>query len=103
MFPDIATAIQKQDGIHRTFVIGGAGLYTDSLALNGSMALVDRILLTRIVSPAFDDCDTFMPNFSESGWTKRKHSELSEWVGFEVAEGVQQENGVEYEFQMWTR
>jgi dihydrofolate reductase len=73
---------------------------------------VDRILLTRVLSPAFDHCDVYMPDFlSETaivgdavvGWERATHSDLQSWVGFEVPQGVQQENGTEYEFQMWVR
>ncbi|KAF9453840.1 hypothetical protein P691DRAFT_694018 [Macrolepiota fuliginosa MF-IS2] len=94
--------------IHRGFVIGGASLYTETLGLSSSMeAEVDRVLLTRILSPEFTECDTFMPNFLEAGdgkqWAQASHESLNEWVGFDVPEGIQEENGVHYEFQMWTR
>lgn len=92
-------------------MIGGATLYTESLAQSSELsAFVDRVLLTRIISPAFE-CDVFMPDITGesaeesnvSGWKKASHAELVEWVGFEVPGGVQEENGVQYEFQMWTR
>ena len=95
--------------VHRSFVIGGASLYRDTLALvPSSGSFVDRILLTRILSPAFEDCDVFMPDFLEdvSGsrlWRRASHEELREWVGFDVVVGAQEENGVQYEFKMWVR
>lgn len=105
--------------IHHSFIIGGATLYNESLALPPdptTAAFVDRVLLTRILEPAFGDCDVFMPDFltsqDESGaraaeegaqWDRAPHEELSEWVGFEVPKGVQEEKGVKYEFQMWVR
>lgn len=94
--------------IHRSFVIGGASLYRDTLALSPSSgSFVDRILLTRILSPGFEDCDVFMPDFlmnpGSHQWRQVSHLELQMWVGFEVAGGVQEENGVQYEFQMWVR
>jgi len=95
--------------IHRAFIIGGASLYAEGLALPpSSVGFVDRILLTRILSPAFEECDVFMPDFlggtqGTNGWTMATHDALQEWVGFDVTEGVQEENGVEYEFQMWVR
>jgi len=92
--------------IHRAFIIGGASLYAEALALPPSSGgFVDRILLTRILSPAFEECDVFMPDFlgDTNGWTMATHDALQEWVGFDVPEGVQEENGVEYEFQMWVR
>ncbi|KAI0348092.1 hypothetical protein BDW22DRAFT_54143 [Trametopsis cervina] len=107
---------QRTDSVHRTFIIGGASLYTESLRLTPSdPAFVDRILLTRIVSPAFDECDTFVPKLASASpdvvanetegvsWKRASHAELQTWVGFEVPEGVQEEKGVQYEFQMWTR
>ncbi|KAF8227422.1 hypothetical protein L208DRAFT_1405356 [Tricholoma matsutake] len=97
---------------HRVFVIGGASLYSESLALSepSSSAIVDRILLTRILSPDFP-CDVFMPDFlgeakeggGEQRWNRASHEELEGWLGFEVPEGQQEENGVKYEFQMWLR
>lgn len=105
--------------IHHAFIIGGATLYNESLALPPSpstTSFVDRVLLTRILEPAFEDCDVFMPDFLSSKdepearaakefgqWDRAPHEQLSEWVGFEVPEGVQEEKGVKYEFQMWVR
>ena len=96
--------------IHRSFVIGGASLYRDTLSLPpSSNAFVDRILLTRILSPDFEACDVFMPDFlagsegDSQPWRQASHEELQEWVGSDVAAGTQEENGVQYEFQMWVR
>jgi len=101
--------------VHRGFIIGGASLYRQTLKLasNPSAAsdttstppIVNRVLLTRITEPNLE-CDTFIPdlNNGENGvWEQRSHAELEEWVGLEVAQGVQEEKGVKYEFQMWTR
>lgn len=93
--------------IHRRFMIGGASVYQEALALEKTSLtspVVDRILLTQILSPAFEDCDVFFPDFKDvPGWTRASHADLETWAGFEVAKGVQEENGVEYEFQMWVR
>ncbi|CAA7265820.1 unnamed protein product [Cyclocybe aegerita] len=96
--------------LHRGFVIGGATLYTESLSrpISSTGASVDRILLTRILSPDFSDCDAFMPDFLKPNegkveWMRSTHTALQEWVGFGVPEGEQEENGVKYEFQMWVR
>lgn len=96
--------------IHRSFVIGGASLYGDTLALPPTAnSFVDRVLLTRILSPAFEGCDVFMPDFvgkavgDSRPWRQVSHTELQEWVGFDVAAGTQEENGVQYEYQMWVR
>ena len=109
---DLASALSQAENkaIHRNFVIGGALLYSHVLQLprpspSSSSPWLDRILLTRIHSPAFENCDVFMPDFLSdgTGWERTSHADLQAWVGFEVAEGVQEENGVKYEIQMWIR
>ena len=105
--------LTKASPIHRGFVIGGASLYSATLALppSAQAAFVNRILLTRIISPLFEQCDVYIPNLLENAiidgeevnWQRASHPDLQAWAGFEVPEGVQQENGVEYEFQMWVR
>ena len=93
--------------IYRNFVIGGASIYRDALALKPTEKnYVDRILLTRIIAPEFEECDVFIQNFIEEhgdSWKRAEYWELREWAGFEVPEGEQEENGVRYEFQMWVR
>lgn len=68
---------------------------------------VDRVLLTRVLSPDFD-CDVFLNDFlqekeGKTEWRRASHKDLQDWVGFGVPEGEQEENGVKYEFQMWVR
>lgn len=103
---DLTSAFNRaqEDSVHRVFIIGGAKLYTDTIALPPtSPVFVDRVLLTRIIEPDFE-CDVFMPDFLTQHWQRASHEELETWVGLsDVAEGVQEENGVKYEFQMWTR
>lgn len=99
--------------IHRSFIIGGASLYRAALdpQLGDSIGLTaDRILMTRILAPSFDDCDTFFPEFRDlkkadggSVWSQASHEEFQKWVGVDVPKGTQTEKGVEYEFQMWVR
>ena len=36
-------------------------------------------------------------------WRRCTNAELRAWAGFEVPEGIQEEKGVSYEFQMWER
>jgi len=106
-----ALGLLSEVPIHRAFIIGGVSLYTDTLALpSSSNAFVDRVLLTRISSPAFQDCDVHLPDFlsdtnSEGNamWVRAQHEELKEWTGLDVSQGVQTEDGVDYEFQMWIR
>ena len=40
---------------------------------------------------------------NEAIWRRCTSAELRAWAGFEVPEGIQEENGVSYEFQMWER
>lgn len=109
---DLSSALTRvsdpSNAIHRSFVIGGASLYSEVLSLPPS--LVDRILLTRILSPSFEQCDVFMPDFltgqtsnEGSGWQRASHVELQAWVAHQVPEGIQEENSIQYEFQMWVR
>lgn len=59
--------------------------------------------MTRIHNPEFD-CDVFFPDvLGGAEWTKASHEEHSTWAGLEVPTGIQIENGVEFEFQMWIR
>ncbi|KAF8622481.1 hypothetical protein AX15_006997 [Amanita polypyramis BW_CC] len=105
-FTSVFARIQNTElQVHRTFIIGGASLYVDTLAFSlTSPAFVDRILITRILEPEFE-CDVFMPDFikDDQRWQRASHEQLKAWVGFDVPEGIQEENGVKYEFQMWTR
>jgi len=106
--------------LHRTFIIGGAQIYRESL----SYPETNRILITRIFEPDFD-CDVYFPEFrsgsdrdsgdngpagpspedpgSESGWKRLDHEALVDWVGFDVPRGIQEDKGIKYEFQMWVR
>ncbi|KAJ3750446.1 dihydrofolate reductase-like domain-containing protein [Lentinula detonsa] len=116
---DLASAMEKlrnqtEPAVNRTFLIGGAMLYSACLQLpkTSPIAFVDRVLLTRIIAPSFDRCNAFMPDFlgewigapDFNGWKQASPEEMNEWVGFEVPQGVQEEeNGVQYEFQLWVR
>ncbi|CAK7230142.1 hypothetical protein SCUCBS95973_007472 [Sporothrix curviconia] len=97
-------------GSGRVFVIGGAQIYAAALGL----ADARRVLLTRIMSDF--SCDTFFPlalgsptNAAAEAmadapkWVQRSRAEHAAWIGEEVPEDVQTDNGTEYEFQMWER
>lgn len=95
-------------GIGRVFVIGGAQIYAAALKLPEAR----RVLLTRIDTDF--ECDAFFSlRLSEEAgqarggeevrWARRSHEELDAWAGEEVPAGVQEENGTQYEFQMWER
>ncbi|EIW86745.1 hypothetical protein CONPUDRAFT_95552 [Coniophora puteana RWD-64-598 SS2] len=115
LYPNLLSALNfapKDRQIHRKFIIGGNSLYAETLGGKGhSMQDIraDRVLLTRILEPAFEDCDTFMPNFLSSdpcasvAWQRASHGDLETWVGGDVPKGVQEEKGVKYEFEMWLR
>ncbi len=93
----------------RVFVIGGAQIYGAALARPETR----RLLLTRVLSDF--ECDTHFPlalsesaseeskSKGEGEWKRSSKAEFDAWTGETVAEGVQTENGTEYEFQMWER
>ncbi|EIN13773.1 hypothetical protein PUNSTDRAFT_140236 [Punctularia strigosozonata HHB-11173 SS5] len=109
--PSLQAVINKlatPSSLHRVFVIGGASIYREALALPPtSPVYVDRVLLTRVISPEFEECDVFMPDFQGEAegkaWRRATHEDLRTWVNWEVPEGPQEENGMAYEFQMWIR
>ncbi|KAK8114059.1 hypothetical protein PG999_006128 [Apiospora kogelbergensis] len=92
----------------KAFVIGGAQIYSASLTLPEAK----RVLLTSVMDDF--ECDTFFPLRLLSGehkpedgdgkkWARRPKGELDAWTGETVPDGVQEENGTRYEFQMWER
>lgn len=99
---------EQQQKVGKVFVIGGGQIYGAALKLPKEVS--KRILLTRVLSPEFE-CDTFFPlELKEEGeasgseeWVRKSKEELDQFVGEEVPEGLQVENGTEYEFQMWER
>ncbi|WVR04763.1 hypothetical protein IAU60_001775 [Kwoniella sp. DSM 27419] len=87
----------------RTFLIGGAQLYT--AALTSSPPMVDRVLLTRVLSDV--ECDTFLEDFTAHTdtqgrrvWRLADLSEMRAWLGWEVEE-EREEKGIRYRFEMW--
>ncbi|KAI2470407.1 dihydrofolate reductase-like domain-containing protein [Annulohypoxylon bovei var. microspora] len=99
---DALAYLKFASGTGKAFVIGGAQIYDAALKLPAAR----RVLLTRIQSPEFE-CDTVFPleldGKTTSGWVRRSKEELDAWTGETVAEGVQEENGTQYEFQLWER
>ncbi len=94
-------AVEKTE-VTRAFVIGGAQVYKASLERKETK----RILLTRVLSEF--ECDTFFPlQLDESGksgcWERKSKEDLDRWVGEQVPEGVQEENGTRYVFEMWEK
>ena len=92
-----ATTVQR-----KAFVIGGGQIYKAALERKEAK----RILLTRILADF--ECDTFFPielgeDGTADGWVRKSKQELDDWVGEVVPEGVQEENGTKYVFEMWER
>lgn len=117
---------QGKRSIARIFVIGGAQLYDQAFKSN----LVDRLLITRIMSPTFDECDAFLPEFRSREqierdeaasrcdghvlptttdekapvWIRQSHEDLKEYLADkQLACGVLSEGHISYEFQAWVR
>ena len=114
--PNIVTGLEilaeavkqgKSLSVGRAFIIGGSSIYKDALRLQQTK----HILLTRIHKDY--DCDTFFPEDlrtdspSESGWEKKTHHELNDFVGEEVpSEPVLEHAGdqdVQFEYQLYQR
>jgi dihydrofolate reductase len=97
-----ATEATKRPEVNKTFIIGGAEIYKAALERKEAR----RILLTRVLSDF--DCDAFFPlHLDESrkieGWKRKSKEEHDRWVGEQVPEGVQEENGTRYVFEMWEK
>ncbi|WVW78280.1 hypothetical protein I302_100233 [Kwoniella bestiolae CBS 10118] len=102
--PSALSSLPTSPSPSRTFLIGGSQLYTT--CITSTPPMVDRILLTRILEPAYE-CDAFLEDFtshtSQDGkevWKKASHAELEGWLGFKVDE-ENEEKGTRYRFEMW--
>ena len=98
----IDQAINSECGEGKAFVIGGAQIYTEALQKQQTK----RILLTRVLTDF--ECDTFFPiqldeDGKAEGWERKSKEELDRWAGETVPEGVQEEEGTKYVFEMWER
>ncbi|KAH8770381.1 dihydrofolate reductase-like domain-containing protein [Hyaloscypha sp. PMI_1271] len=94
-------AVAKTEA-QRAFIIGGAQIYKAALERKEAK----RILLTRVLSDF--ECDTFFPvqldeTGKTGGWERKSKEELDRWTGEQVPEGVQEENGTRYVFEMWEK
>lgn len=97
----------KMEGMGKVFVIGGAEVYKRALEMNEAR----RVLLTRVKTEF--ECDTFFPvdlregeeqtGGQRSGWRKCSKAELDDFTGEQVPAGLQRDEGVEWEFEMWER
>ncbi len=100
----VTSLANSDEQIHRIFVIGGAAVYEEAIRGGKEGPVVDRILLTRVLSPSFEECNVFFPAIeTDSTWRRASFEEMEKWAGFELVQGVQEERGVQWELQMWTR
>jgi dihydrofolate reductase len=94
-------SLSKSKNIGRVFVIGGAEIYKAALAEKQTK----RILLTRVLTDF--ECDTFFPALltedGEGEWKKKSKYELDQWTREPVPDGVQDENEIQYVFEMYER
>lgn len=81
--------LNKQEQIEQIFVIGGEQVYKSVL----DSKLCDRIYLTRILKDV--DCDAYFPVIDQNEFNRIQTDE--------VAVGVQEENGLEYEYLVYER
>lgn len=118
--------------IFRTFLIGGAQLYKEAMERERSQSWsLDKLMITRIHSPAFEECDVFLPEFRtseqikqderfaeigddqsavaklnplpEQKWSIASDQDFDQFMGEPVAHGIEEEKGVRYTFQLWDR
>jgi dihydrofolate reductase len=97
---DAVEALRRSEQTGKVFVIGGAEIYRAALQEEATK----RILLTRVLSDF--ECDTLFPLTLQEGegeWTKKSKEELDAWVGEDVAQGEQEENGTKYVYEMYER
>ena len=92
VFGDLLEAIDflnKQPQIESIFVIGGEQVYRSVLDLN----LCDRVYLTRVLKEF--DCDAHYPPLDASRFSLVQTDE--------VPVGIQEENGLQYEYLVYER
>ncbi|TLD23005.1 hypothetical protein PspLS_07262 [Pyricularia sp. CBS 133598] len=90
---------EQREAVGRVFVIGGAQIYDAALGLPETR----RVLFTSVMSNFECDASVALRLGEGSGWRRSSKEEHDAWVGEEVPAGVQEENGTQYEFQMWER
>lgn len=105
--PNLESAIASlPPNVYRVFIIGGSSLYEE--VLGPSRIQADRILMTRILKPDFPS-DKFFPEFRDGDygkWKRNTYNEFVAWTGLsekEIPKGEQEEHGITFEFQMWTK
>lgn len=92
---------------------------------------LDKLMITRIHSPSFEECDVFLPEFRTSDqikkderfggiedeesaigklkplpnqdWSIASDQQFDQFIGEEVPHGIEEEKDVRYTFQLWNR
>ncbi|KAI9801121.1 MAG: dihydrofolate reductase [Piccolia ochrophora] len=92
---------QSKGELGRAFVIGGVEVY--KAAMDMEQGPVERLLVTRVDGDW--ECDVFFPVdvHEQNGWKKTSAAELEEWSGETNMEGVKDDKGVGFEFEMWLK
>ncbi|KAL0637125.1 hypothetical protein Q9L58_003948 [Maublancomyces gigas] len=96
---DALKALDKDAGVGKIFIIGGAQLYEAAMAHPRTR----NILLTSVHKEF--EVDTFFPvdmKDGASGWAKKSHEELGIFVGEDVP-AEQDEGGVKYDFELYQK
>ena len=97
------SSVVKDDEPARSFVIGGSSVYDSALKLPQTK----QVLLTKIHKDY--DCDTFFPldlegeQAKHDGWRKATHGRLQQFVGEEMQDSRQTENGVDFEICLFEK
>ncbi|KAI6350693.1 hypothetical protein MCOR25_010466 [Pyricularia grisea] len=95
----LAQLREQHEALGKVFVVGGAQIYDAALGLPETR----RVLFTSVMSDFECDASVALRLDEGSGWRRASKEEHDAWVGEEVPAGVQEENGTQYEFQMWER
>lgn len=96
-FPKAIEALAADPKISRIYVMGGSYIYDIAM----KSALCTYVLLTKIYKDF--ECDVFFPPVDETIYERVSHEELEKFVGEDLPEGVQVENGIPFEFMMYKR
>ncbi|KAJ2498237.1 dihydrofolate reductase [Coemansia sp. RSA 1972] len=85
--------------IDRVFIVGGSGIYASGLQLDAHV----QVLLTKVQFVDAHTCDTFFPAMDERVFVLQPHARLEQVAGFNVPQGVQTENSIDYEFFLFEK
>ncbi|KAJ1853892.1 dihydrofolate reductase [Coemansia sp. RSA 1822] len=105
--PSIEAALEHVDELNasnyiridRVFIVGGSGIYASGLQLDTHV----QVLLTKVQFADAHTCDTFFPAIDERVFELQPHARLEQVAGFNVPQGVQTENNIDYEFFLFEK